>query len=162
SSTPPGQPRRARGEGRPRPGHVGSPPSEHRGGPVGELTPEDDDAGAPPWIVGTPLVRRNLVRRDLFEPETLEELPRPLIHSAGEDVVEALALRIRHEVGDQPLAYPFALEARDGVEANDLAGALPSVRCGHEARDTGEMMGGEAGTHARGQDLSDLLGGALL
>src|SRR5207302_7007004 len=85
-----------------------------RGGPVGELTPEDDDAGAPPWIVGTPLVRRDLARRDPFEPETLEELPRPLIHSAGEDVVEALALRFRHEVGDQPLAYPFSLEARDG------------------------------------------------
>src|SRR2546425_11481883 len=109
-----------------------------------------------------PLARRDLVRRDLLEPETREELLRPPIHRAGEDVVEALALRVRHEVGDQPLAYPFSLEARDGVEADDLAGALTSVRRGHEPRDTSEVVCREVGTHARGQHLGDLLGGAVL
>ena len=127
-----------------------------------ELSLADDDARAPAGIVAGPLRGRHLPRPDLREAEAQEELHRPLVHRAGEDVGESAPRRLAEEPGDQALTDPLPLEARDGVEADDLPCPFRSVRRGQEPGDPRQVAVADGGAEADGEHLRDLVRRAQL
>src|SRR5581483_3889 len=127
-----------------------------------DLPPEHHRARPPHRLVARPLDGRHRVVLDLAEALAAKELRRALGGRDGEDVAEPARPRLLHEPSHEAVADPLALEARDRVQADDLAGALARVRADAERSDARELIAADPRSEPVQQQLADLLGRARL
>src|SRR5262249_48387757 len=115
-----------------------------------------------PRVVPHPLAPRYVVGADANESLPLEELLRMLVDGAGEDEVESQRLGLLHDARHQPVAQSLSLEAVDGVETDDLAGALLPVGRREETGHPCQVAAAHRDAEAGAQNPGDLVGGAQL
>src|SRR5215470_16173063 len=105
-----------------------------------QVVAHDLQPRAPLPFIAVPFGRRHIIRRDADEALAFEEQLRAFVDRAGEYVAQSERTRFGERARHQPAADALALEARDGVEADDLADSLIAVGIDLEPAHAGKLV----------------------